>query len=197
MKPYAMPEYAAFVATMRADPSDRVAPLVCADWLEEHGKGDHARFVRGCVEVERLSHNYRRKGWGAEAEGYSEYGRIQDLYGELRPLINRHCHEWTAGWLRKFDNPTPHDFPGGFLRSWFVFPMRDGSDRECDPNALEQLRAILKRQPIHTVHVQLPQLVFAPPSHHVNWLSMLQGMEGVTFRHGHRAALRQPKESVA
>ena len=40
------PELAGFVAALRADPDDDATRLVLADWLDEHGHEEQARFVR-------------------------------------------------------------------------------------------------------------------------------------------------------
>lgn len=44
------PEYRAFVSAMRAAPDDDLPRLVAADWLEEHGEGAWAEFVRVSCE---------------------------------------------------------------------------------------------------------------------------------------------------
>jgi uncharacterized protein (TIGR02996 family) len=182
--PYTLPEWAAFVVQMRAAPDDRVTPAVAADWLEEHGKVDHARFVRGCVRIADLR--------GTINEGFKTdrsypnpdvLGReLFDLVNGLRPLINRYAHEWTGGYWRKFDNPTVYDLPLGFVRACRFRPLKEGSDRERDHLAHKKFRALLVRQPVHAAHLALPAQTFAPPSYYLDLF--VQEYRGVSFRHG-------------
>lgn len=51
--PYALPEWAAFLARIRANPADDLPRLVAADWLEEHGEAGRAEFIRVQCQVER------------------------------------------------------------------------------------------------------------------------------------------------
>lgn len=46
MTAYDHPEYAAFIDAIRAAPGDDTPRLICADWLEERGEGEHAEMVR-------------------------------------------------------------------------------------------------------------------------------------------------------
>lgn len=49
------PDWAAFLAAIRADPKDDTARLVVADWLDEHGEGERAEFIRVQVALAGLS----------------------------------------------------------------------------------------------------------------------------------------------
>lgn len=169
MSPYATPEWAGFLAMMRADPEDVNAPLAAADWLRDRGKGDHADFVEGCVRLKTVRDEYARRTH--DDDGYLLWDETQSLYNRLRPLIARHCHEWTGGAVRKWHNPTAHDWPLGFLRAWQVAPLAAGSDREGNPRAIRLLGCVLARQPVRGVAVALPAMTFAPPAHYVDWLS--------------------------
>jgi uncharacterized protein (TIGR02996 family) len=191
VSPYATPEWSAFVVQIRATPADRVTTLVAADWLEDHGKAEHARFIRGCVRISELR--------GIIGEGFKTgrshpnpgvLGReLFDLVNDLRPLINRHAHEWTAGYFRKFSNPTVYDWPRGFIRACQFRPLKAGSDREGDPHARRKLAALLARQPVELVYVEfpLPSHTFAPPTYHLERLAL--EFRGVSFRHNAATAL--------
>ena len=64
-----------------AEPDDDTARLVYADWLDEHGEGDRAAFIRAQIEVAR-EEPFGRKARAAEAIA-------KDLRGE-------NWKEWTA-----------------------------------------------------------------------------------------------------
>ena len=42
MTPYTTPDYHAFIAAIRANPSDDGIRLACADYLEDQGEGERA-----------------------------------------------------------------------------------------------------------------------------------------------------------
>lgn len=46
-------DYYAFICQMRDDPEDNVVRLVCADWLEERGFEDRAKYIRFSLEKRR------------------------------------------------------------------------------------------------------------------------------------------------
>lgn len=185
MNCYQMPEYLAFVRAMRAALAERTTPLVCADWLDEHGKHDHARFVRGCVRMRELRDildeclmqdlHYTDP---TRAEPDRE---LMQLIPQLRRLIRPNCHEWTGGAIRRFDNPTPYDWPHGFLQTWGVRPIEPGSDRRIHHHAMHRLEALLARQPIVHMKVELPAVLFPPPRHVLKLLAAR--FPGVKFSH--------------
>jgi uncharacterized protein (TIGR02996 family) len=51
----------ALLAAIRADPDDDTPRLVFADWLEEHGEADFARFIRLEIERDRLPRDDPRR----------------------------------------------------------------------------------------------------------------------------------------
>lgn len=51
--PYSHPDFRAMVRAMRDAPDD-VIRLAAADWLDEHGEGDRAEFIRVQCELARL-----------------------------------------------------------------------------------------------------------------------------------------------
>jgi uncharacterized protein (TIGR02996 family) len=53
--PFDLPEYAALIAAVRADPEDDTLRLAVADWLDERGECERAEFVRVQVEVGRVN----------------------------------------------------------------------------------------------------------------------------------------------
>ncbi|MDB5312473.1 MAG: hypothetical protein JWO38_6675 [Gemmataceae bacterium] len=58
------PDWAAFLAAIVAAPDDDTPRLVAADWLDEHGDGDRAAFIRVQVDLARLA----AAGLGASPE---------------------------------------------------------------------------------------------------------------------------------
>jgi uncharacterized protein (TIGR02996 family) len=46
MAVYDLPEYAAFIAAIKEAPDDDLPRLVAADWLEEKGEENRAKFIR-------------------------------------------------------------------------------------------------------------------------------------------------------
>lgn len=157
MNCYQMPEYAAFVAKMRVNPADRVTPLVCADWLEDHGKAGHAVFVRGCCRMAELRDILddcsRRDLSYSDPERSVPDHEVTRLVSDLRPPINRHCHEWTGGALRRFQNPTAYDWPNGFLRFWNLYPVLTPEGARLPGPAILKLESLLRRQPISDVRL--------------------------------------------
>jgi uncharacterized protein (TIGR02996 family) len=53
MDVYSAPEFLAFVRAIREQPEDDTRRLACADWLEEHGEGPRAEFIRVQCELAR------------------------------------------------------------------------------------------------------------------------------------------------
>jgi uncharacterized protein (TIGR02996 family) len=64
-----------------AQPDEDTPRLVFADWLEEHGQGDRAAFIRAQIEE-------------ARAEPFSKQAREADERGD--DLRRKHWREWTA-----------------------------------------------------------------------------------------------------
>lgn len=190
--PYLMPEYAAFCRAIRADRTDRLTPLVAADWLEDHGKADHGRFIRGCVRMAELrdviDDCLKADLHYTDPTRAVPRSELFDLVNDLRPMIQRHAHEWTAGAVRSFVNPTAYDWPMGFLLCWQVAPLKPGSDRESDEGVLKGLAAILARQPISLVQVLLPDMTFLPPVKIIEWLA--ERFRGIVFTHGTLSVMR-------
>jgi uncharacterized protein (TIGR02996 family) len=60
-----MSEKAAFLSAIRDTPDDDTPRLVMADWLQEHGEGERAEFIRLQCEIER---NGRRRFKGRKAK---------------------------------------------------------------------------------------------------------------------------------
>lgn len=52
---YDTDEWAAFANAVRANPADDLPRLVAADWLDEHGAGDRAEYIRVQCELARSS----------------------------------------------------------------------------------------------------------------------------------------------
>lgn len=196
MNPYHHPDYAAFVAALRKSPDDRVTPLVCADWLEERSKADHARFVRGCVRMAELRDILDE--CAKQDLSYSDPTRavpnaeLMDLVHNLRGHIERYAHEWTAGGAGRFVNPTAYDWKNGFLWRWSVHM---GDHPAVERNTLKSLAALLARQPITDVAVTLPSE--AAVDYETMVVSDLAArFRGVTFRHGSFSVSHPAEEGV-
>lgn len=58
------------LAAVLACPDDDLPRLVYADWLEEHGEGEHAEFIRVQCKAYRTPHKHRaRPGFRKDGEG--------------------------------------------------------------------------------------------------------------------------------
>lgn len=201
MNAYHHDDYAAFIAAMRADPDDRITPLVCADWLEEHGKGDHAKFIRGCVRIAELRDILDEC---AKMDlHYTDLTRAKpadekiNLVHQLERLISPHSHEWTAGYVRRWLNPTVYDWSCGFLRSWSFFPYESDSDRRSSENNKKKLKALLARQPIVRVEAKFPRGTFAPPLYVLEQLAhRFDQFPGLRFTHKEYMATVPVKEGA-
>jgi uncharacterized protein (TIGR02996 family) len=89
-----------FIRAIEAEPDDDAVRLVYADWLEENGDADRARFIRLQCEHHRLKDAPRGEA------------RRRELEREIDPLLKRHRAAWTAGlpaWARE------QSFKRGFL----------------------------------------------------------------------------------
>ena len=95
-----------FLRAIEAEPEDDAVRLVFADWLEENGNAERARFIRLQCEHHRL-----QEGDSPRAESR----RRHELGQEIDALLKRHREAWTAGlpaWSRK------ESFQRGFLHIW-------------------------------------------------------------------------------
>jgi uncharacterized protein (TIGR02996 family) len=98
-----MNEREQFIRAIEAEPGDDGVRLVFADWLEENGDLDRARFIRLQCECYRIDS-------GARPE--AETGERKVLQRQIDDLLNAHREEWTAGlpaWARE------SEFERGFL----------------------------------------------------------------------------------
>lgn len=186
MSIYRTDEWKGFVLAMRADPYDRTTPGIAADWLNDKAKYVHERFIRGCLRIaalrDILDECLKMDLHYTDPTRSVPEREMMQLIHDLRPSIEKHAHEWTGGMVRRFHNPTVYDWPCGFLRSWRLYPLKVDSDRETDLNVLKQFAALLARQPIQCVRVDLPAMTFAPPSHILDYLA--KRFPGVEFLHG-------------
>src|SRR4051812_43183757 len=76
----------AFLQSIRDEPDDDVPRLIYADWLEEHGRPEHAEFIRLQCELARLPEEYpgRSEKEQREHELLLEHG---EWLGPLRRLL--------------------------------------------------------------------------------------------------------------
>jgi len=83
-----MTERERLIRAIEADPDDDAVRLVYADWCEENGDADRARFIRLQCESTRLC---AESGGG---ESPAEWERLQD---EASALQKANVKPWTAG----------------------------------------------------------------------------------------------------
>jgi uncharacterized protein (TIGR02996 family) len=95
-----------FLRAIEAEPDDDAVRLVFADWLEENGDADRARFIRLQCEHHRLKEEAAPRGSAA---------RRRELEREIDALLKQHRQEWTAGlpaWAQE------ESFERGLLHIW-------------------------------------------------------------------------------
>src|SRR4051794_9153561 len=103
-EPYwqALPGSRALLHAIAEEPSDDTLRLILADWLEDHGEGARAEFVRNQVQLQRLP-EWDRRRTVLEA-------RATQLFAENR-------ERWLTGLPRlqgvRWNNR--ENFPGGLL----------------------------------------------------------------------------------
>jgi uncharacterized protein (TIGR02996 family) len=98
-----------FLRAIEAEPDDDAVRLVFADWLDDNGDPDRARFIRLQCEHARL---YPR----SQLHPVESEARTR-LEKEIEELLKRHRAAWTAGlpaWAAK------EQFERGFLHVWFI-----------------------------------------------------------------------------
>ncbi len=98
-----MDERQQFLRSIEADPEDDTPRLVFADWFEEHGDEDRARFIR-------LQCEYHRRYGEDWLPGSSAHRRKMER--EIEAILKRHREEWSRGlpaWARE------KEFKRGFL----------------------------------------------------------------------------------
>ena len=96
---YDLPEWAAWVAAIRACPEDDTVRLVAADWLEERGEGERAEWIRVQVELSRLRsaswHDEWKAGRLVTQDPVREHGeKIHTLKTREKEL----WHKWSRCW---------------------------------------------------------------------------------------------------
>jgi uncharacterized protein (TIGR02996 family) len=160
-----------FLRAIEAEPDDDAVRLVFADWLEENGDADRARFIRLQCEHHRLK----------EAAPRGSARRRQELEHKINTLLKRHREEWTAGlpaWAQK------EGFERGFLHVWQMTGKQflEGAGR---------IRAVA---PLDTLFLRLLKgregAVFA--SEHLGGLSRLWVQEAQLTDAGVRALTSSP-----
>jgi uncharacterized protein (TIGR02996 family) len=78
-----------FLRAIEAEPDDDVVRLAFADWLEENGDSDRARFIRLQCEHAQLFPKY------GPAQGSSQLRKT--LERQIDALLKKHRSAWTAG----------------------------------------------------------------------------------------------------
>lgn len=104
-----MPSSNPFLGAILAQPDDDTPRLVYADWLEEHGDADRARFIRAQCELTRLP------AWDR---------RHQELTWVANDLYARHGARWRAE-LPALDGIAWGEFERGFVSTIRVAHLAD------------------------------------------------------------------------
>jgi hypothetical protein len=105
--------------------------------------------------------------------------------------------------MRKASNPTAHDWPDGFLRGFVLSARPAGWDAlpRRDERHLKRLSALLARQPLTRVRLDLPALSTREEDKvgdYLAWLATAENAEGVTFyRRGEERSRPLPTTEAA
>lgn len=131
---YSHPDYAGFLAAIRAAPGDDLPRLVLADWLEDHDP-DRAEFVRLGVHHPNLALTYNG-ATGLRAES------VPPAYMRLAALIRRSGHTWMGPW---YDSEMGGRNGWEYRRGFVDLVMTDAA------SWLAHGDAILAREPVTAV----------------------------------------------
>ncbi len=89
--PPASADERAFLANITADPDDDLRRLVFADWLEEHGQGERATFIRARVALDA-----RPPDFGTYADAIEQLRSVfRDVRGEMPPGFKVPMHNYS------------------------------------------------------------------------------------------------------
>jgi uncharacterized protein (TIGR02996 family) len=97
MNPYDHPDYKAQLAGILAVPADDLRRLVLADWLDEHGEGERAEFIRVQCELAKLPAECDRTFCDGSLVVCPDCRRLKSLRIRERALLQRGRDE---GWFR-------------------------------------------------------------------------------------------------
>ncbi len=91
--------YRGLLGDIVANPDDDTPRLVMADWLEERGHDERARFIRVQIERSKLSEHSRR-WWDLRIEEARLLAAHEDAWlGKLRKMLTR--VEWRRGFVER------------------------------------------------------------------------------------------------
>ena len=107
-----------FLRAIEAAWDDDTPRLVFADWLDEHGDPDRARFVRLQCEAYRIEYGppFRR----VDELSAKEKKRLAALTAEADALLGRHRSAWTAGLPKWASQKGEVRFERGFPLFFFI-----------------------------------------------------------------------------
>src|SRR4051812_40622638 len=96
-----MNERDALFAAVIAEPRDDAPRLVLADWLEEHGEGDRARFIRLQYEIEQLPPVGAKASKAKKEEEALLAKHEKDWAGEIAGLVDHYrFRRGFVDWVR-------------------------------------------------------------------------------------------------
>lgn len=153
----------ALLAAIRATPEDDVPRVVYADWLDEHGRGDRAAFVRLQIRLAEMArtlfpHDTNGRGDYCECGVCQEYTRGQQQAAEL--LAGDHGRNW-----RHWAGPAVEVIPDGAYYYDHIEFDRGFVEAVTCPWAAwaEHGDAIRARHPVTAVTLtDWPEIAFGP-----------------------------------
>lgn len=153
MSPYDHPEYLAFIDRIRERPDDDNTRLICADWLEEQGKGDRATFIRCQIEKAELERAFSScktcDGSGKNLMSPCPCTVRRHRWRELAK-IEEELWKDRSEWMQAIEIVSSPTYSRGFLESLRI----RGADW------VEHSAEILKRNPVRKVTIVMPGLPY-------------------------------------
>lgn len=133
-----MHDDAAFLAKIIEAPDEDAPRLVYADWLQEHGREEQARFVRGLVATSHLPGTF----WNLAGRG-GRVTRFKDLLGVVPwelPNVRAAAMEERTGYVQASSTSAAVLWRRGFIEAVF-----------CSGVSLGPVLKTLKRHPLREV----------------------------------------------
>ncbi len=148
-----MSEASAFLKAILENPDDDAPRLVFADWLEEHGDGPRAEFIRAQVEL-------------AKPPAPRSRTRRRELERRVKALWKQHGKAWALQPGGGAFND--HDWERGFSAHYRAATLADFQ---------KGIKARLKRAPIQHVHISRTRRDDVAPLVEMPVLSHFRSME--------------------
>lgn len=135
-------EQAALLAAIVADPDEDTPRLVYADWLQDHGDEEQARFIRETIELSRAS--FRDGVWWSRVKRLRELAeeRSLDWYGPLGLGETVAVNRYERGFPYRVTFVGPDDYFAAAPRVLSLLPIRGvriNDDGALDDAGLREL----------------------------------------------------------